>query len=40
MFPKLNETLKGKRFDDVEMDEQYANEKLQEIPEIAFGRLL
>jgi hypothetical protein len=40
VFPALNETLKGKGFDDVELDKQYANEKRLEIPEIAFGRLL
>jgi hypothetical protein len=39
MFPASNETLKGKGFGDVETVEQYANEKLLEIPEIASGRL-
>jgi hypothetical protein len=39
MFPTLNETLKGKGFDDEETDEQYANEKLLEIPEIDSGML-
>jgi hypothetical protein len=39
MFPTFNETVKGKGFDGVETDEQYANEKLLDIPEIASGRL-
>jgi hypothetical protein len=38
MFLSLNETLKGKGFDDVKIDEQYAKESLLETPEIAVGR--
>jgi hypothetical protein len=39
LFPTVNEAPKGKGFDDVETDKQYANEKLLEISEIASGRL-
>jgi hypothetical protein len=39
MFPTFKETLKGNGFDDVETNEQYANENLLEIPEIASGRV-